>query len=126
MVVADQFLMGSTNVEMENEKDSAKEEALVKEIGGIQNKKEREGGGMIEMESTAVTKAIDYARGIDRDLCQDGGESDIKIGSIRCFYPPLFSIELFCLFVFLILLLYSDHFFDFKSFKGYEKLDSCI
>ena len=45
MVVADQFLMGSTNVEMENEKDSAKEEALVKEIGGIQNKKEREGGG---------------------------------------------------------------------------------
>ena len=100
MVVTDQFLMGSTNVEMENEKDSAKEEALVKEIGGIKNKKEREGGGMIEMESTAVTKAIDYARGIDRDLCQDGGESDIKIGSIRCFYPPLFSIELFCLFFF--------------------------
>ncbi len=31
MVVADQFLMGSTNVEMENEKDSAKEEAVVKE-----------------------------------------------------------------------------------------------
>ena len=45
MVVADQFLMGSTNVEMENEKDSAKEEALVKEIGGTQNKKEIEGGG---------------------------------------------------------------------------------
>lgn len=39
MVVADQFLMGSTNVEMENEKDSAKEEAVVKEIGGHRKKK---------------------------------------------------------------------------------------
>jgi hypothetical protein len=117
MVVADQFLMGSTNVEMENEKDSAKEEAVVKEIGGHRKKKERENERMIEMESTAVTKAIDYARGIDRDLCQDGGESDIKIGSIRCFlYPPLFQLNRFSFFF--LILLYSDHFFDLKSLKG--------